>query len=461
MDKVKTKKLSEIADVVDSLHKTPTYSEIGRSMVRVTDVCYGNLNLTNTFKVDEEIFKEFSRRYTPAKGDIVITRVGSYGNTALVYDTNFCLGQNTAAIIPHINHRYLYFALNSKDLKDQIESATVGSTQKTLSLKAINNLNIPRFSETEERVIAKTLGDIDDKITINQQVNQTLEAMAQALFKSWFVDFEPTRAKMIALGSGGSEEDASIAAMTTISGKSDDDLSKLKTTNPEAYAELHATASLFPSRLVDGELGEIPEGWRVSEIGSEIEAVGGGTPSTKEAEFWENGAIHWTTPKDMSNLKEKILIDTEHKITEAGLKKISSGLLPVNTVLMSSRAPVGYLAIAKIPVAINQGYIAMKCNKQLTVEFVIQWCVHNMEDIKQRASGTTFAEISKKSFYPIPVIVPALTVLQSYTKRVINFYSEIEKLAQENKNLAIIRDSLLPKLLAGETSVNNQTDSEE
>jgi type I restriction enzyme S subunit len=111
-------------------------------------------------------------------------------------------------------------------------------------------------------------------------------------------------------------------------------------------------------------------------------------------------------------------------------------------------------------VAINQGYIAMKCNKQLTPEFVIQWCVHNMEEIKQRASGTTFAEISKKSFYPIPVVVPTGQILQSYTNTVRNFYSQIESLARENQKLSITRDNLLPKLLSGEISVENQLGSE-
>ena len=161
---------------------------------------------------------------------------------------------------------------------------------------------------------------------------------------------------------------------------------------------MQATAALFPDELVESELGEVPKGWEVSTVGEQVQAVGGGTPSTKNADFWDNGIHYWTTPKDLSNLTDKILLNTERKITDAGLKKISSGLLPKDTVLMSSRAPVGYLALAKIKVAINQGYIAILPNKKYSAEYLIQWCEANMAEIKGRASGTTFQEISKKNF---------------------------------------------------------------
>jgi len=132
------------------------------------------------------------------------------------------------------------------------------------------------------------------------------------------------------------------------------------------------------------------------------------------------------------------------------LAKISSGLLPKNTVLMSSRAPVGYLAISKIPVAINQGYIAMKCEGTLTPEYVVQWTESVMGDIKQRASGTTFAEISKKNFKIIPVIVPEVELLSKFSEIVSDLYEKITEGVRERKSLTEIRDALLPKLLSGE-----------
>jgi type I restriction enzyme S subunit len=205
--------------------------------------------------------------------------------------------------------------------------------------------------------------------------------------------------------------------------------------------------------MQESELGEIPEGWEVSSIGDEVEIAGGGTPPTKNPEFWENGTIHWTTPKDLSNSQDKIMISTERKITEKGLSKISSRLLPVGTVLMSSRAPVGYLALTKLPVAINQGYIAMICSERLTSEYVLQWANSVMDDIQQRASGTTFAEISKKNFKIIPVIVPSTDLIAYYTRITNLYYSTIEMNLRNSCDLSELRDSLLPRLLSGELEV--------
>ena len=147
------------------------------------------------------------------------------------------------------------------------------------------------------------------------------------------------------------------------------------------------------------------------------------------------------------------MLNTERKITDIGLKKISSGLLPKNTVLMSSRAPVGYLALAKIEVAINQGYIAILPNTKYSAEYLIQWCEANMAEIKGRASGTTFQEISKKNFREISFVCPDDKVVVSYTKTVKTLYDEISLKAEENQSLINLRDTLLPKLLSGELEV--------
>jgi type I restriction enzyme S subunit len=191
----------------------------------------------------------------------------------------------------------------------------------------------------------------------------------------------------------------------------------------------------------------------VKAIGDVVACVGGGTPSTAEPKFWEEGHHHWTTPKDFSALQHPILIDTDRRITDAGLAKISSGLLPSGTLLMSSRAPVGYLAITEIPVAINQGFIAMRCNDAVSNYYMLNWCQSNMVEIENRASGTTFAEISKSAFRPIPMIVPCEKVMAAFTESVRPFYSHIASNLRESRDLATLRDTLLPKLLSGEITV--------
>ena len=161
--------------------------------------------------------------------------------------------------------------------------------------------------------------------------------------------------------------------------------------------------------------GMIPKGWKVEPIGDAVECVGGGTPNTKNTEFWEPEEFAWTTPKDLSGIQSPVLLETERKLSAIGLAKVSSGLLPIGSLLMSSRAPIGYLAITQIPVAINQGYIAMLPGGCLPPIYLLFWCQQNMEVIKNHANGSTFMEISKKVFRPLPAIIPDESRIQIIT----------------------------------------------
>ena len=147
------------------------------------------------------------------------------------------------------------------------------------------------------------------------------------------------------------------------------------------------------------------------------------------------------------------MLDTERKITDAGIEKISSGLLPIGTVLLSSRAPIGYLAIAEVPTAINQGFIAMKCNGTLPNVFVLFWCRENMDVILGNANGSTFQEISKSNFRSIPVIVPPEPILKAFRERTGPLYRHIVENERESRTLAQLRDTLLPKLISGKLRV--------
>ena len=394
--------------------------------------------------------------------DIIFTKKGTLGQTGFVPDDGifekYLLSSNQMRLrvdpekaLPE----YVYYWVSSSWAIQKIKQDSEFTGVPKINLDYLKKFPIRLPPLSQQVVITTVLRSLDKKIELNHQINQTLEEMAQAIFKSWFVDFEPVKAKITALEAGGSADDAELAAMQAISGKNSDQLQQMASEQPEKYAELRATAELFPSAMQESELGDIPEGWEASLIGDEVTVVGGGTPSTKTPEYWQDGDIHWTTPKDLSNLNDKILINTERKITSAGLAKISSGLLPINTVLMSSRAPVGYLALAKVPVAVNQGYIAMKCEKQLTPEYVLQWCVSRMEEIKNRSSGTTFAEISKKNFNAIPVVAPHQSPILAYTKQAKSIYNKIEMLAKESRDLANLRDTLLPQLLSGSITVKD------
>jgi type I restriction enzyme, S subunit len=209
-------------------------------------------------------------------------------------------------------------------------------------------------------------------------------------------------------------------------------------------------ADLFPDSFEDSELGEIPEGWEVKPIGDLAEVVGGSTPKTDRAEYWEGGTHHWVTPKDLSGLSIPVLLDTERKITDAGLAQVSSGLLPMGTVLLSSRAPIGYLAIAEVPVAVNQGFIAMKPRPGASNLFLLRWASAAHDQILSHANGSTFLEISKSSFRPVRTVAPAAPVMQAFDRVSRPTYLKVVEHERESRTLAALRDALLPKLVSGE-----------
>ena len=325
-----------------------------------------------------------------------------------------------------ISPRFIEYLLRTHEYRSWIVGSATGTTVKHTAPGRIESFTTQIPPIEEQRAIAHILGTLDDKIELNRKHNETLEALARALFKAWFVDFEPVRAKM----EGRWQRGQSL---------------------PGLPAHLY---DLFPDQLVESELGEIPQGWHHSTIGEEVAVCGGSTPSTKEPRFWEGGQHCWATPKDLSTLKFPVLLGTDRKITDAGLARISSGLLPVGTVLLSSRAPIGYLAIAEVPTAINQGFIAMKCDGILPNTFVLQWCKENMDAIIGNANGSTFQEISKSNFRPIPVVVPPKPVLESYQEISGGLYRQTADNERQSRTLAQLRDTLLPKLISGELRVS-------
>ena len=336
-----------------------------------------------------------------------------------------CLGQRMVLLRPNRNRaepRYLLYALQSEAVQHEIGvNEGTGSTVSNLRIPLLESLLIPNRPLPEQRAIAHILGTLDDKIELNRRMNETLEAMARALFKSWFVDFDPVRAKAEGRDPG----------------------------LPQPLADL------FPDSFEDSELGKIPTRWAVKPIGDLTDVVGGTTPSTEEPTFWDGGTHAWATPKDLSALSVPVLLDTERRITDAGLSQVGSGLLPKGTVLLSSRAPIGYLAVAEVPVAINQGFIAMTPKTGTSNIFLLHWASVADQDIVSRANGSTFMEISKSNFRPIPVVTPPANVMSTFDRLARPTYERIVECARESRTLAALRDALLPKLISGELRVKD------
>lgn len=311
------------------------------------------------------------------------------------------------------------------DLMHLTKEIAVFENQST----GISNFQTSKFLDATELPIAlhaqKTVSNFLQKVDglrlkIRSQ-NVALESIAQRLFRSWFVNFDPVHAK-----AAGKEPEAMSAEL----------------------------AALFPSEFEDSEQGAIPKGWTVATFGDAFAIRGGATPSTGEPAYWTGGTHAWATPKDMSTLASKVMYRTERQITAAGVAKISSKALPAGTVLMSSRAPVGYLAIAKASISINQGFIAVPPTQGIPPSFVVELLAHKMPDIKANAGGTTFAEISKTQFRPIKWVRPCSKTLAAFGALVEPMYAQVHGNCLLVDALADLRDHLLPRLISGKLSLD-------
>ena len=235
-------------------------------------------------------------------------------------------------------------------------------------------------------------------------------------------------------------------AIAEVLGALDD---KIEANRRTTSAILSLTAALWIEAFAEPS----PD-WPLETVEEIATVVGGSTPSTKVEEYWD-GDIGWATPRDMSRLSLPVLLSTDRRITELGLGQISSGLLPVGTLLLSSRAPIGYLAIGELPVAINQGIIAVVPGGRLPVLYLWQWLLYNMDSVKERANGTTFLEISKSNFRSMLVALPPKLLVDGWMEFARALYGLLVSMERETQALIALRDTLLPKLMSGELRVRD------
>jgi type I restriction enzyme S subunit len=403
------------------------YVPVGVPVIRGQNMGLGRWVGGEFAYVSEEKAKSLSANIA-RPGDIVFTQRGTLGQVAIVPDGPFdryVISQSQMKLTVDLGKTdalFLYYVFSTAEQQEHIRLHAIqtGVPHTNLGLLRGTPLRLP--SLPVQKAIAHILGALDDKIELNRRKNKTLEDMARAIFKSWFVDFDPVRAKAAGLKPPGLKPDL---------------------------------AALFPNAFENSALGKIPKGWKVRPIGDVVQVLGGGTPSTKEPAYWEGGIHPFCTPKDMSSLTAHVLLQTERHLSDEGLERVSSGQLPVGTVLLSSRAPIGYLAIAETPVSINQGIIAMICNGELPNLYVLYWTAENMERVIANANGSTFLEISKQNFRPITALIPKQDILRQFMQIVAPLHQRISLSIQQNHHLAAIRDTLLPKLISGELRVSD------
>ena len=309
---------------------------------------------------------------------------------------------------------FLYYYFNSPSGLHALDTirrqvAVAGITGSDLA-----QLEIPHTPLPEQRAIAHILGTLDDKIELNRRMNQTLGEMARAIFQDWFVDFGSVRAK-------------------------------LEGREPYLPPELW---DLFPDRLVDSELGEVPEGWGVGVLNDSIEILSGGTPKTSVSAYWD-GDVPWYTAKDAPTLSDIFALNTERSITQAGIDNSSTKVLPARTTVITARGTVGRLACLGIPMAMNQTCYGIRGAEGYS-DFFTYWSVRNtVSELQARTHGTIFDTITRETFKIAETVLVPTNAARAFESVVNPTMQRILMNLNESISLTAQRDTLLPKLVSG------------
>src|SRR6218665_372642 len=319
-----------------------------------------------------------------------------------------------------------YLAISPEVRKFAISQMTGTSGRQRVPTDALGKISVLLPPLTEQKAIAHILGTLDDKIALNRRMTATLEAIAQALFKSWFVDFDPVRAK----AEGRWQHGQSL---------------------PGLPADLY---HLFPEPLVASELGEIPEGWAIGSFSEAVEIIGGGTPKTSVSEYW-GGDIPWFSVVDTPPSSDVFVVQTEKSITRSGLNGSSAQMIAKGTTIISARGTVGNLGIAGRDMTFNQSCYALRGKNGSGDYFVFLSAQCMVEQLKVMAHGSVFSTITRQTFDAVRFVLPPEPVLQQFERTATSVFDAIFGNGNDSRSLARLRDTLLPKLISGELRIQD------
>jgi type I restriction enzyme S subunit len=319
----------------------------------------------------------------------------------------------------NVNPDFLYYLFLSPQFNRELVLSASGTKILHTAPSRIEafEFKIPPVFEQEK--IGRILRALDDKIELNRKMNETLEAMARALFKSWFVDFDPVRAKAEGRPTGLPD---------------------------------HISA-LFPDSFEDSELGEIPKGWKCSPFAGTVNIIGGGTPKTTVAEYW-NGDIPWFSVVDAPSTSDVWAVDTEKKITQAGVENSSTKVLPERTTIISARGTVGRVALVGVPMAMNQSCYGLNGKHGRCGSFTYFLTRQVVSQLQQGAHGSVFDTITRQSFELTSVVVAPEALISAFEDLVEPYLLRILNELIQSHSLASLRNMILPKLISGEIRVS-------
>lgn len=339
------------------------------------------------------------------------------------------------------DNNYAYYLTKWQEFRQFAISQMTGSSgRQRVSVESLAGFNVPVPDIKEQRAIAHILGSLDDKIELNRRMNETLEAMAQALFKSWFIDFDPVIDNAIAAGKPIPEELEARAAIRESLGDARKPLP-------------NDISALFPDEFeFTEEMGWIPKGWEVRTLHYLVDLIGGGTPKTSVDAYW-NGSIPWFSVVDAPNRSDVFVIDTEKHITQLGIDKSSTTVLPLGATIISARGTVGKCALVGKPMAMNQSCYGVTGKAGISNSFVYYIVREKVADLERSSHGSVFNTITRDTFKAIWVAFGGPGLTQKFEYRIKPLLDRILANNFHSNTLSSLRDLLLPKLLSGEIRI--------
>lgn len=420
--------------LIDCVHKTPAAQLVGYPYVAIPQMKNGRVDFSEARRISHADFVEWTKKARPQVHDVVLSRRTNPGVTATFgIDVDFALGQNLVLLRADgavVNPEFLRWLVVCPDWWAEIEKYNnVGAVFDSLKCADVPNFRLPIPPKPVQISISELLGSMDGKIELNQRMNETLEAMAQAIFRDWFVDFGPVRRKL----------EGATDPVVIMGGLMPD---------PACAAEL---AGLFPDTM-GGE--ELPVGWSNPPLSEHLEIIGGGTPKTSNPNYW-GGDLPWFSVVDTPSGSDVFVFDTEKRITPAGLADSSARLIPAGTTIISARGTVGNLAIAAQDMTFNQSCYALQSARGDHPYFVYLLAAHAVDQLRSMAHGSVFSTITRQTFEAMSFASPHVAVLDAIEGLLSPLFQRIKAAVAENRTLAETRDYLLPRLMSGEVRVGD------
>ena len=317
----------------------------------------------------------------------------------------------------------LYIEYSFRTLRSRIQDEATGTVQDNINLEILRGLQLTLPPLDEQRAILRILRPLDDKIELNRRMNQTLEDICRALFKFWFVDFGPVRAKQ----EGRWKKGKSLPGMP---------------------ADMW---DLWPSEFEESEIGEIPKGWGATSLGAELRTVLGGTPPRSNPAFWTNGQVNWINSGEVNRFR---ITTSSDRITEEAVENSAAKPIPARTtVLAITGATIGQVSITEIATTTNQSVVAVIPSECIPTEFIYFWVRERMQDLLARQTGGAQQHINKNDVNDLPLLLPDSQVMGQYRSFAEPLFGRIRIGEFESLSLKEVRDALIPKLLSGEIRV--------